>query len=94
MEHQVPCAKLRPLSELITRCQSEDLMTLPVRRTHYAMGVMTDFGSGYKSDQSPEPDLTSAPRLGQHSREILAGLGMDQAQIESLIAAGAVADDA
>jgi crotonobetainyl-CoA:carnitine CoA-transferase CaiB-like acyl-CoA transferase len=94
MEHQVPCAKLRPLSELVTRCQSEDLMTLPVRRTHYPLGVMTDFGSGYKSDHSPEPDLPSAPRLGQHSREILAGLGMAQAAIDALIQSGAVADGA
>ncbi|MEI7785600.1 MAG: CoA transferase [Betaproteobacteria bacterium] len=93
MGHQVPCAKLRQLSELVSSCQSEALMTLPIRRTHYAQGVMTDFGSGYKSDRSAEPDLPKAPRLGQHSREILTELGMAQAEIASLIAAGAVAAD-
>lgn len=93
MAHQVPCAKLRQLSELVARCQSEALMTLPIRRTPYAQGVMTDFGSGYKSDRSAEPALPSAPRLGQHSREILAELGLAQAEITSLIAAGAVAAD-
>ena len=91
MAHQVPCAKLRQLSELVASCQSEALMTLPLRRTDYPLGVMTDFGSGYKSDQSQEPDLPCAPRLGQHSRDILTGLGMEQAEIESLISAGAVA---
>ena len=91
MAHQVPCAKLRQLSELVAGFQSEALMTLPLRRTDYPLGVMTDFGSGYKSDQSQEPDLPCAPRLGQHSRDILTGLGMEQAEIESLISAGAVA---
>jgi crotonobetainyl-CoA:carnitine CoA-transferase CaiB-like acyl-CoA transferase len=91
MAHHVPCAKLRQLSELVASCQSEALMTLPLRRTDYPLGVMTDFGSGYKSDQSQEPDLPCAPRLGQHSRDILTGLGMEQAEIESLISAGAVA---
>jgi crotonobetainyl-CoA:carnitine CoA-transferase CaiB-like acyl-CoA transferase len=91
MASQVPCAKIRPLSELVAACQREPLMTLPLRRTSYPLGQMTDFGPGYKADQSPEPDLAAAPRLGQHSREILAGLGMTEAEVASLMASGAVA---
>ncbi|MFN0090364.1 MAG: CaiB/BaiF CoA transferase family protein [Acidimicrobiales bacterium] len=37
----------------------------------------------------PEAELTPA-RLGQHSREVLAEVGYDEAQIEALVAAGVV----
>lgn len=86
----VPCAKLRRLSEVVTLAQQGDVMTLPVRKTRYVQGVMTDFGPGYKADRQDESPLQPAPRLGQHTAEILRSLGLDAAQIDALAAAGTV----
>lgn len=91
MDKQVPCAKLRTLGGLVAQCQSEPLMTLPLRHTRYPQGVMTDFGPGYKADQNAEPALDRAPGLGQHTREILASLGMAEDEVTALIASGAAA---
>jgi formyl-CoA transferase len=35
---------------------------------------------------------TPAPRLGEHNRELLRGIGVDDARYESLVAAGAVVE--
>ena len=86
----VPCAKLRRLSEVVALAQQGDVMTLPVRRTRHAQGVMTDFGPGYKADRQDEPALEPAPRLGQHTASILRALGLDAARIDALAAAGTV----
>ena len=89
-EREVPCAKLRRLSEVVALAQQGNVMTLPVRKTHYAHGVMTDFGPGYKADRQDEAPLDPAPRLGQHTVQILQSIGLDTAQIDALVAAGTV----
>ena len=89
-QRDVPCAKLRRLSEVVTLVQQGDVMTLPVRKTRYAQGVMTDFGPGYKADRQDEAPLEPAPRLGQHTALILRAMGLDATQIDALAAAGTV----
>ncbi len=42
------------------------------------------------ADGAPLPWRSAAPRLGEHSREILAELGYDKAQADALLACGAV----
>ncbi len=89
-QREVPCARLRRLSEVLALAQRDDVMTLPVRKTRYPNGVMTDFGPGYKADGLDETPLEPAPRLGQHSAEILQSLGLDTPQIDALAVAGTV----
>ena len=89
-QRDVPCAKLRRLSEVVALAQQADVMTLPMRKTRYAQGVMTDFGPGYKADRQDEAPLEPAPRLGQHTAQILQSLGLDTARIDALAAAGTV----
>lgn len=93
---EVPCARLRPLSEVVPLFSQGTTMTLPVRRTPHAMGTLTDFGPGYKADRREEAALAPAPRLGQHSRALLQELGLPGAEVDALVAAGVVgasADD-
>lgn len=86
----VPCARLRRLSEVVAQAQDSKVMTLPVRKTAYPQGVMTDFGPGYKADRAAEPVLPPAPRLGQHTREILGALGLGAAELDELTEAGTI----
>ncbi|WP_426958949.1 CaiB/BaiF CoA transferase family protein [Muricoccus radiodurans] len=55
-----------------------------IRRT----AVPNRFGGGMREDELP------APRLGQHTREVLRGIGYDEAELDRLEAAGAIADAA
>ena len=87
---EVPCARLRRVSEVVALARQGGVMTLPVRKTLYPKGVMTDFGPGYKADRLDEPALAPAPRLGQDSASILGELGLPAAEIEALVAAGVV----
>jgi crotonobetainyl-CoA:carnitine CoA-transferase CaiB-like acyl-CoA transferase len=49
-------------------------------------------GSPVKLSRTPAaPDRAPAPALGEHTREVLAGLGYEEAQVEAMLAAGAVA---
>lgn len=86
----VPCAKLRQLSELLGEASAGDLMTLPLRKTPYAKGTLTDFGGGYKADLADGQALAAAPRLGQHTAAILAGLGVSDSEVAELAKAGTV----
>jgi crotonobetainyl-CoA:carnitine CoA-transferase CaiB-like acyl-CoA transferase len=86
----VPCARLRLLGELVASATQGDLMTLPVRKTRYPLGVMTDFGAGYKADRQVGQALPPAPRLGQHTAEILTSLGVTGTELEQLAAAGTI----
>lgn len=87
---EVPCARLRPLSQVLPQLSQGGAMTLPVRRTAHARGTLTDFGSGYKADRRDEMPLAPAPRLGQHSRVLLEELGLSDADVDALIASGVV----
>lgn len=86
----VPCAKLRQLSELLADVKGGDLMTLPQRKTAYPLGTLTDFGSGYKANHADGEALAPAPRLGQHTAAILAGLGVSESELAELAKAGTI----
>ena len=86
----VPCARLRQLSGLLREAAAGDLMTLPLRKTPYPRGTLTDFGAGYKADHDAGTALGPAPRLGQHTAAVLATLGVTPAEIATLAAAGTI----
>jgi crotonobetainyl-CoA:carnitine CoA-transferase CaiB-like acyl-CoA transferase len=53
---------------------------------HPSVGVIKQIGSALKlSDVSIDPNRNPAPRLGQHTREVLKRLGYDEGQIDDLV---------
>ena len=86
----VPCARLVTLAEFLKHAMAGGMLTLPQRSTSYPQGTLTDFGAGYKTDGSDGVALAPAPRLGQHTAAILAGLGVGPEEIARLAASGAV----
>ena len=52
------------------------------------IGAMTIEGPAFAATGMPEADIRPAPGLGEHTREIIAELGLDAAAIEALIASG------
>lgn len=86
----VPCAQLRQLSGLLREAAAGDLLTLPLRKTPYPRGVLTDFGAGYLADHDPGAALSPAPRLGQHTAAVLTSLGVTSEEIGILTAAGTI----
>lgn len=87
---KVPCAALRPLSEILPDLLRTQRMTLPVRQTIYPTGVMQDFGAGYLADGATGEALAPAPRLGQHTQSILRDLRLDDAEIDDLSQQGII----
>jgi formyl-CoA transferase len=56
---------------------------------HPTEGTIREPGIPTRWSASPPAVRLPAPRLGEHTREVLAELGFEQAQIDALIAAGA-----
>jgi formyl-CoA transferase len=86
---RVPCAAARPVEDMFDHPQV------------VAEGILADFehpGVGHyrgmahpvRFGDGPPPAPFTAPRLGQHSREILAGFGYSDEEIARLRGAGAV----
>ena len=57
------------------------------------IGVMTFEGQAFAATGMPDADIRPAPGLGQHTREIVAELGLDGAVIDDLIARGILETD-
>ena len=49
---------------------------------------MTFEGPAFAATGMPEADIRPAPGLGEHTHEIVAELGLDEAAIDDLIARG------
>lgn len=86
----VPCSVMRSLGEALQALDGADLMTLPQRHTPYPGGTLRDFAGGYLADGDAGQALGPAPRLGQHTREILLSLGLPAQEIERLHQRGLV----
>lgn len=63
-----------------------------VRYQHPTEGSVVTPGFPYGFSKTPAEIRFGAPMVGEHSREVLAELGIDAERIETLIDAGAVAD--
>ena len=57
------------------------------------IGVMTFEGPAFAATGMPGADIRPAPGLGQHTREIVAELGLDEGAIDDLIARGILETD-
>ena len=58
------------------------------------IGVMTFEGPAFAATGMADADIHPAPGLGEHTREIVAELGLDEAAIDDLIARGILETDA
>ena len=54
------------------------------------IGGMTFEGPGFHATGMPVADIRPAPGLGAHTRDVCAELGLDDAEIDSLLASGAI----
>jgi crotonobetainyl-CoA:carnitine CoA-transferase CaiB-like acyl-CoA transferase len=91
VRHDVPVAPVNDLHE-------------PVRDPHFrARGMIYDVPDERRPRVAEWPPvfdafasrarLTPAPRIGQHSREVLTEYGLDAAHVDALIEAGVVRQD-
>ena len=89
-EHQVPCAPVLNQRELVDHPQvvANELVEL---RKHPEMGPYRQARPAARFEASPSGIAGHAPRLGEHTREVLADLGLDAARIDTLYAERAVA---
>ena len=89
-EHQVPCAPVLNQRELVDHPQvvANELVEL---RNHPEMGPYRQARPAARFEGSPSGIAGHAPRLGEHTREVLAGLGLDAARIDTLYAERTVA---
>ena len=86
---RVPCAAARPVEDMFDHPQvaAEGILASfehPGVGHYRGMAHPVRFGSG------PPPAPFAAPQLGQHSREILAGFGYSDEEIDRLHGAGVV----
>ena len=88
----VPCGDVRDLGEVLRRSADGGPRDGAERSPHPTLGEVRVTGVPVKLSETPGAVRTSAPPLlGQHTRAVLGELGYDQARIDALAAAGAVA---
>ncbi|MFF4373107.1 CaiB/BaiF CoA transferase family protein [Nocardiopsis dassonvillei] len=84
----VPVGRVRGvLDALRTADASGDDVLRTVK--HPTAGLIEQVRAGFRLEGTPPP-LTAPPLLGQHSRQILAELGVDGADVDAMVARGAV----
>ena len=86
---RVPCAAARPVEDMFDHPQvaAEGILA---SFEHPGVGRYRGMAHPVRFGDGPPPAPFAAPQLGQHSREILAGLGYSDEEIERLCGAGSV----
>ena len=89
MGERVPCAAARPVEDMFDHPQvaAEGILA---SFEHPGVGRYRGMAHPVRFGDGAPPGAFAAPQLGQHSREILAGLGYSDEEIERLCRAGAV----
>ena len=86
----VPAGPVLSIREMHAHPQTIARQMVPTV-THPIAGPMQTIGLPVKFSATPGRVARAAPLLGQHSRDVLAGIGYGDAEIDALIAAKAVA---
>jgi crotonobetainyl-CoA:carnitine CoA-transferase CaiB-like acyl-CoA transferase len=88
-EAGVPSGPVRAVEEVITD-ESLERSGVIVRSDHALAGTIRTMGSALHLDRTPVRAVGATPVLGQHTREVLAELGLDEAAADALFETGAV----
>jgi crotonobetainyl-CoA:carnitine CoA-transferase CaiB-like acyl-CoA transferase len=83
-EADVPCAAINTFAETFADPQVQHLDLLKVVE-HPTEGPVHLVGAPIRMSSTPPRLHTAPPTLGEHSREILAELGYDQAQVDRFV---------
>lgn len=90
-EHDVPCAPALRRFELLDHPQVQASGTI-VESDHAVAGRLRQARPAPRFSGTPVGPPRGAPLLGQHNREVLAELGLTDAEIDRLIVTGALGD--
>jgi formyl-CoA transferase len=87
-KHGAPCAPIRTVDEVFDDPNLQRL-GMPIELKHPRMGTVRYSGSPIRLDATPVSYRLAPPQLGEHTAEILAELGYDEAAIALLRDKGA-----
>ncbi len=90
-EHSIPASPVIGLAELSQDPQVVASGLMPVAE-HPTEGAYRQVNDSVRFEASPTAIRRHAPRLGQHTRELLAEVGWEPSRIDDLLAAGAAAE--
>jgi len=86
---RVPCAAVRPIEDMFDHPQveAEGLVT---RLQHPVVGPYRTMTKPIKFEDTPGPQPTASPTLGQHTSEVLARYGYSETEIAALRERGVI----
>ncbi len=88
----VPCAPILRRSDMITHPQILANETV-METAHPQAGRLRQARAAARCSESPLRDRHGAPRLGEHTREVLEAAGLSAAELEALAAAAVIGLD-
>jgi crotonobetainyl-CoA:carnitine CoA-transferase CaiB-like acyl-CoA transferase len=91
-EHDVPCAPALRRFELLDHPQVLASGTI-IESDHPVAGRLRQARTAPRFSGTPVAPPRGAPLLGEHNRQVLTELGLDDAQIDRLVAAGVIGDE-
>jgi len=87
----VPAGPVRTIGEALNHPQAK-ARGMVVEVSHPQAGATETLGCPVHFSATPTRIDRAAPMLGQHTRELLSEYGYDEAEIDSMLASGVVAD--
>jgi crotonobetainyl-CoA:carnitine CoA-transferase CaiB-like acyl-CoA transferase len=85
----VPCGPIYEVDQIMEDPQTAD-QELVMSAPHAKLGEVKQTGFPYHFHGTPLEIRYGPPLLGQHTRELLTGLGYDDAAIDAMVESGAV----
>ena len=86
-ERDIPCAPVQSLDEVLEDPHLTDVGMFPAL-THPSEGPVRSVRSPFLAEDAGKD--AHAPRLGEHSREVLLEAGLSEAEVDGLVAGGVV----